>query len=111
MFMISTDPRNEKSAPLELYFSCNWVLESSRSFSKKEKRRTPSLVLSCLVLYAPLGRAAALLAGCPPPTTSTMDLQCGADRHPSSPFRYHVDQPRTQIKIKQDRMPHAVQMV
>ena len=35
---------------------------------------------------SPLGRAAALLAGCPPPTTSTMDLQCGADRHPSSPF-------------------------
>jgi hypothetical protein len=35
---------------------------------------------------SPLGRAAALLPGCPPPTTSTMDLQCGADRHPSSPF-------------------------
>jgi hypothetical protein len=45
-------------------------------------------VLSCLLLgeRSPLGRAAALLAGCPPPTTSTMDLQCGADRHPSSPF-------------------------
>jgi hypothetical protein len=50
--------------------------------------------LSCLVLYprhwlgerSPLGRAAALLAGCPPPTTSNLDLQCGADRHPSSPF-------------------------
>jgi hypothetical protein len=47
---------------------------------------------SCLVLSythhwlgerSPLGRAAALLAGYPPPTTSTMDLQCGADRHPS----------------------------
>jgi hypothetical protein len=35
---------------------------------------------------SPLGRAAALLARCPPPTTSNLDLLCGADRHPSSPF-------------------------
>jgi hypothetical protein len=49
--------------------------------------------LSCLVLSytrhwlggrSPLGRAAALLAGCPPPPTS--NLQCGADRHQSPPF-------------------------
>jgi hypothetical protein len=31
---------------------------------------------------SPLGRAAALLARCPPPTTSNLDLLCGADRHP-----------------------------
>ena len=35
---------------------------------------------------SPLGRAAALLARCPPPTTSNLGLLCGADRHPSSPF-------------------------
>jgi hypothetical protein len=35
---------------------------------------------------SPLGRAAVLLAGCPPPTASNLDLQCGADCHPSSPF-------------------------
>jgi hypothetical protein len=35
---------------------------------------------------SPLGRAAALLARCPPPTTSNLDLLCGSDRHPSSPF-------------------------
>jgi hypothetical protein len=52
--------------------------------------------VSCLALChtrlvlgerSPLGRAAALLARCPPPTTSNLDLLlCGADRHPSSPF-------------------------
>jgi hypothetical protein len=40
--MIPTDPRNEKSASAELHFSCNWASELSGSFSKKEKRRTPS---------------------------------------------------------------------
>jgi hypothetical protein len=50
---------------------------------------------SCLVLSytrlvlgerSPLGRAAALLARGPPPTTANWDRLCGADRHPSSPF-------------------------
>jgi hypothetical protein len=48
------------------------------------------LVLSCTRLVlgerSPLGRAAALLARCPPPTASNLDLLCGADRHPSPPF-------------------------
>jgi hypothetical protein len=35
---------------------------------------------------SPLGRAAALLARSPPPTASNVDLLCGADRHPGSPF-------------------------
>jgi hypothetical protein len=56
----------------------------------KQQASSPCLVLSYtrhwLGERSPLGRAAALLAGYPPPTTSTMDLQCGADRHPSSPF-------------------------
>ena len=53
-------------------------------------RGAPPLVLSYIRLVlgerSPLGRAAALLARCPPPTTSNLDLLCGADRHPSSPF-------------------------
>jgi hypothetical protein len=50
------------------------------------------LVLSCLIratgwANAPRwgGRLRCWLAP-PPPTTSNLDLQCGADRHPSSPF-------------------------
>jgi hypothetical protein len=59
----------------------------------------PMIVRPCLVLSytrlvlgerSPLGRAAALLARCPPPTTSNLDLLCGADRHPSSPFALYL---------------------
>ena len=54
----------------------------------QKARRSLVLSYTRLVLgeRSPLGRAAALLARCPPPTTSNLDLLCGADRHPSSPF-------------------------
>jgi hypothetical protein len=56
------------------------------SFRSIQDRLVLSYTRLVLGERSPLGRAAALLARCPPPTTANLDLQCSADRHPSSPF-------------------------
>jgi hypothetical protein len=69
------------------------VLDQCTKSLPRTSERRDAFLTTCLVLSytrlvlgerSPLGRAAALLARCPPPTTSNLDLLCGADRHPSS---------------------------
>jgi hypothetical protein len=80
-------PRAPKTAP-----SAPWPAKQIRCAALPRGLRLISLwapgglVLSYTRLVlgerSPLGRAAALLARCPPPTTSNLNLLCGADRHP-----------------------------
>jgi hypothetical protein len=85
-----TGPETPRSGAGSLDGSGNMLSPSGCAVKGFCLRRTFSKRVTCLVLSytrlvlgerSPLGRAAALLARCPPHTASNLDLLCGADRH------------------------------